>query len=242
MSRFLVPPGAIQGKRFELTGSEAHHAAHVLRKNAGDFIDLFDGKDHSFRGEITAISEDRIEGLIVEEKQVLEWPVSVILYQALAKGAKWDWLIEKNCEIGVSEIVPVLSQRTIVKWSPADAGKLERWNRIALAASKQCGRSGLMPVRQPLLLDQALKEAVDRGAVLIPWEKELTRTISQALSGNLPKTVSLFIGPEGGWDPSEIDRAHAVGALSVRLGPTLLRTETAGLVAAALVFREYGIY
>jgi 16S rRNA (uracil1498-N3)-methyltransferase len=241
MPRFFIPPDQIQNNRFTLTGSESRHASKVLRMKAGDLIDLFDGKDLSYQGKIETISSDRLEGVILsQQKGAHSSPVDLILYQALIKGAKWDWLVEKACEIGVAQLVPILTVRTIVKPSSENAN--ERWKRIALAASKQCGRSDVMAVMPPIPANEALSEAVPDCLSLIPWEKESQRSVRQACHGFKGKRVRVFIGPEGGWDSKEVERAERYGVIPVRLGPTLLRSETAGLVAATLVLAELDVY
>jgi 16S rRNA (uracil1498-N3)-methyltransferase len=243
MSRFFIPPTAIRGKSFVLSGSEAHHALDVLRKKVGDEIDLFDGKDLSFRGRIESIASQEIHGTIVEDLPRKSLPIQLTLYQALTRGSKWEWLLEKTCEIGVAKVVPVFTQRTLVKLDAAQAReKQKRWNRIALAASKQCGRAGLMGVDAPCPFSSALSQIDKNHLSIIPWEKETSRTIQEACKDYKGTTANIFIGPEGGWDAQEIDLARQAGVIPARLGPTLLRTETAGLVAATLVLREFGVY
>jgi len=251
MPRFFVLPSAIQGKRFVLAGSEAHHALRVLRKKKGDEIELFDGKDAAFRGRIESIAGQEIRGSVVEDLQAVSLPVTIVLYQALTRGPKWEWMLEKSCEIGAAKIIPLQTKRGLIKLDANQAReKLKRWNRIALAASKQCGRSHLMTVESPVSPAVAFS-ALDKQAIsLIPWEKESKRSIRDAIQSaerealplDASRCVNIFIGPEGGWDAPEIDQAQAAGVVPVRLGPTLLRTETAGLVAATLVFREFGVY
>ena len=284
MSRFYIPPSAIRGKSFVLSGSEARHALHVLRKKVGDEIDLFDGKDASYKGRIDSVASREIRGTILENLPPKSLSIQVTLFQALAKGPKWEWLLEKACEIGVTRIVPVLTQRTLIKLDASQAReKLKRWNRIALAASKQCGRADLLTVEAPLALSKAFQSLDKNDLSLIPWEKESNRSIHEACQispspqpstekgegdsieapsplrgrgsdtqqslascvaskGEGAAVVNVFIGPEGGWDPAEIELAVRSHVVPVRLGPTLLRTETAGLVAATLVLREFGVY
>ena len=243
MARFLVPPSSIRGTSFRLSGSEAHHALHVLRKKVGDEIDLFDGQDASYRGRIDSAAAGEIRGTILGRRASSVLPIHLTLFQALTRGSKWEWLLEKAGEVGVERVVPVISRRTLIKLEAGQAReKLKRWNRIALAASKQCGRSDVMAVETPQPFAGLLGVLEPSSLSLIPWEKESERTIQAACRGYQGKKINLFIGPEGGWDPSEIDPARRAGAIPVRLGPTLLRAETAGLIAAALVLREFGIY
>jgi 16S rRNA (uracil1498-N3)-methyltransferase len=243
-SRFYVPPEQINDKRFILLGSEARHAAVVLRKKPGDSIDLFDGEDLSYQGRIDSVTPERVEGLILNERRAATPLVQLVLCQGLLKGPKWDWLVEKSCEIGVTTLVPLLTARTVVK--PAKGEVRNRWKRIALAASKQCGRHDMMGVAPPQKLLDALLGVPKDALILIPWEKEMEVSVRQAVAGARrqpsPSHVYLFIGPEGGWEAQEVVLAVRHGAIAVRLGPTLLRSETAGLVSAALVLSELGIY
>jgi len=209
MSRFFIPPTAIHGKSFVLSGSEAHHALNVLRKKVGDEIDLFDGKDLSFRGRIESVASQEIRGSIVEDLPSKSLPIQLTLFQALTRGSKWEWLLEKACEVGVSKVVPLFTQRTLIKLDAAQAReKQKRWNRIALAASKQCGRSDLMAVDAPCPLSSAFSQLDKSQLSLIPWEKETGRSIHDACKDYKGTTVNIFIGPEGGWDAQEIDLAR----------------------------------
>jgi 16S rRNA (uracil1498-N3)-methyltransferase len=243
VSRFYLPPSSIQGTTFVLSGPEAHHAVHVLRKKVGDQIDLFDGQDAAYTGRIDQLDPQEIRGTLLQQVSAKALPVQVTLYQSLSRGSKWEWLLEKACEVGVSTVVPVFTRRTLIKLDAAQAEeKVERWNRIALAASKQCGRSDLMKVETPREFSTAITTLHKDQLALIPWEKEDSRSIAEACRSYKGKQVNLFIGPEGGWDPAEIELALSAQVIPVRLGPTLLRTETAGMIASALVLREFGVY
>ena len=243
MPRFFVPPDQIRDGRFHLLGSEAHHAATVLRRKAGDVIKLFDGRDASFRGRIEYVSDFEIRGVVLESFAARPSTVRLVLGQGLLKGPKWDWLIEKACEVGVSALVPLITARTVVHPAHDHIGeKLERWRRIALAASKQSGRSDLMDVIAPIAYAEWWRTRPAGELTLIPWEKEERRRMEEACAGATAKTVVVLVGPEGGWEQGEVALAQAHGAVAVRLGPTLLRSETAGIISAVLVLREYGVY
>lgn len=243
MSRFLVSPEDLKENQFILKGPEAHHATHVLRKQIGDTLSLFDGRDRSFSGVIRSISEKEVTGEILSEETSLPISVSITLCQGLIRGPKWDWIVEKAAEIGVSRLVPLLTARSVVKWNQEEGGdKLERWRRIALAASKQCGRSDLMVIDEPRTLTETWP-LLPKGAFgLIPWEKQMGCTIKEGLREQACKSIWLFVGPEGGWENREVEDALSRGITAVRLGPTLLRSETAGLVAATLAFASQGVY
>jgi 16S rRNA (uracil1498-N3)-methyltransferase len=240
--RFFVPPEQIQNGRFYITGAEARHAHTVLRKNPGDTIDLFDGKDNAYSGRIETITEEHVNGVLVANLEIPRVGVEIILAQGLLKGPKWDWLIEKASEIGVKKLLPLLTSRTVVQTDPEGAAmKISRWNRIALAAAKQCGRPDVMEVAEPVAFADYVRLKSD-AFYLIPWEKESSRRIADVPRPPKTTKVVCFIGPEGGWEESEVAMAERMGATPVRLGPTLLRAETAGIVAATLILREFEVY
>lgn len=241
MPRFFVPPHQIHDNIFVITGSEAEHAVRVLRKKPGDAIELFDGENMAFEGRIESVSKNRIEGIIIERSNPSVLPFTLTLYQALIKGPKWDWLVEKACEVGVSHLVPVITARTVVQAVEGDrqAHKMDRWRNIALAAAKQCGRNNHMTISEPLILGKALQNLPNNSLTLIPWEKTTTVTIRQACNTGKKRHIGIFIGPEGGWEENEVEQAMKKGAIPVTLGPTLLRAETAGLVACVLTAAEY---
>lgn len=240
MARFLVRPEDIRGKQIVIRGTEARHALYVLRFKVGDEIDCFDGKDASFRARIVSRrSDDDLDAEILEVRAAEQQTQGhVTLCQGLLKGPKWDWFLEKACELGVHRVIPLVSERTIVKSTERDPHKIERWQKIVLAASKQCGRNELMRVDAPRSFNEVLEERPSSAEAFIPWEKEDATPLRNISS----KEVWIFIGPEGGWDEKEVALAQRRGIKPVRLGPTLLRSETAGLVAATLALREFGLY
>ena len=240
MARFFVPAASLTAKRFTLEGSEARHALKVLRLKEGDEIDCFDGKDSAFRARIVSVSgTDRLSADILDARvPSRDVSASVTLCQALLKGPKWDWLIEKASEIGVDRLIPLHTRRTVVHETDRDARKLDRWQKIAVASAKQCGRERVMTIDAPVLFVDLWASKPDTALTLIPWEKEESTPLRMPEG----KNVWILIGPEGGWDPAEIKLAEKHGARPVRLGPTLLRAETAGIVAATLALREMGIY
>jgi len=241
MPRFFVPPEHIHDNRFVLTGSEAHHALAVYRFREGDELELFDGKDRSFRGRIDGISESTIQGVLLQSTTAdISSAANLILFAGLIKGPRWDWLVQKACEVGVDVLVPIVTERTVVDLSGKDTeGKRERWERISMEAAKQCGRVRPMAVRSPLAMKEAASAAPTGACWLIPSEKAKGTTVRQALQkAGHPSTVLLWIGPEGGWSADELHWADQQGAQAVTLGPRLLRSETAAMVASALV-RDY---
>jgi 16S rRNA (uracil1498-N3)-methyltransferase len=241
MPRFYLPPSQLDGERFRLSDSEAHHALHVLRKKVGDELDLFDGKDRAFRGRIDRATDTTLEGTILSVQTSPPRTIELWLFAALIKGPRWDWLVQKACEVGVDVLVPITTARTIVQLEGKEiSGKLERWQRISMEAAKQCGRSGMMDVRAPQpFMASVTQAAVVDSLLLLPWEKENQSTLREACAAFPGGRVCLWVGPEGGWEEDEARHALTNGAHAVTLGKNLLRSETACIVAAALVEQEF---
>lgn len=236
MSRFFIEnEAAVGGLRnpgeiLLVTGEDALHITKSLRMLPGEQMDLCDGKGTDYRCEIVSIGRDTVEARIrTVAPSESEPDVKVTLYASVTKGERMDFLVQKSVELGVHAIVPVLSKRCIYQADhKSEKNKRIRWNKIALEASKQCGR-GMIPEVMPFLdFDQALVEARLSDLCLIAYEREL-RPFGDLLESCSYTTVSLFTGPEGGYEEEEIRKAEANGATSVSLGKRILRAETAPL-------------
>lgn len=243
--RFFVPPPALDRDVVALDGALARRISSVLRLRAGDEIVLFDGGGIDVRLRIEAADERVVRGSVVGRYDgPAEPPARVGLYQSVTKGERFDWLLEKATEVGVGRFVPLIAARSVVR--PAEGGgKLDRWRRIVTEAAEQCGRGALPNVEMPQGFDAALASAP--GIVLMPFERagEGAPSVQAALDANIDalfalSEVSVFIGPEGGFEPEEVERAVAAGAAVVTMGARVLRSETAGLVAATLVMQALG--
>ena len=240
MRRFFVPSGCVRGGEVSLGAEFAHRLGRVLRLRPGDRVVLSDGAGREYEAELTALSARGVTGRVVGERPVLPEPaVELALYQALIRANRFELVLEKGTEVGVSRFVPVVSGRSQVR-PERDPGRADRWRRLVVEAAEQCGRGRPPAVDPPLPFAEALAGAP--GLLLIPWEGERSRGLGAFLPGlpERPRTVSLFIGPEGGFDPAEVELARGRGAALVSLGPRVLRSETAGIVAAALVMHELG--
>ncbi|MBI3549372.1 MAG: 16S rRNA (uracil(1498)-N(3))-methyltransferase [Elusimicrobia bacterium] len=261
--RELVSPGAAGGAEegrawragdgFTLTGPEAYHITKVLRYKEGHSVELFDGKGGRYTGVIRKVYEDGVDG---EVTGTVESPhpgpkVRLNLYQGLLKASRWEFVLEKGTEIGVSTFIPVTTSRTVVLLREEERihNKIERWGKIVMASAKQCRRADLPTIQSPVPLRDALKTAAEDGPILFAWEKmagsSAKSTVREALHAALKDskdsiTVSLFIGPEGGFHDEEVDLAEVHGATLFALGSNTLRAETASLAAAALIFYELG--
>jgi len=231
---------------YSFTGEDAKYLADVLRMQTGECVCLCDGARTDFTGQITGLTRDIVTvDLIKREPNQTEPPYEAVMYQALVKGDKMDLIIQKGVELGVSRIIPVSCVRSIVKMPPSDAAKkIARWQKIAQEAARQCGR-GIVPlIEAPLSFSAALEQAQKRSALtFIPWEGEKSRPLSVLIDEfashlppepDMPPCISFFIGPEGGFDPKEIDMALALQVKTVTLGRRILRTETAGIAVLSM--------
>ncbi|MGE5623906.1 MAG: 16S rRNA (uracil(1498)-N(3))-methyltransferase [Methanocella sp.] len=250
--RFFCGPSDRTGETISLPEAEARHAVRVLRLGPGARITVLDnsGLEHEAIIE-EADSEDgraSVRARIVESRQRSTEPApDFILLQGLPKGDKMDLIVEKATELGVQRIVPFLAERSVSRPdSQAGEKKAERWRRIALEAAKQAGRAVVPEVEAPQSLDTALASLPDGCWLLVPWEGERRRGLAEAVvAHNSEKSgeagpVAVLIGPEGGLSQAEVGSAAAAGGVTVSLGPRILRTETAGLVALSCLLYATG--
>jgi 16S rRNA (uracil1498-N3)-methyltransferase len=205
----------------ELPPGESNHVHNVLRGGNGDFIEVVDGEGRLFAARLCS----GVEVAVVEE---LEGPggadVEISLYQAVPKGGRMDFVVEKATEVGATRIVPLLAERGVV--TPRE-GKVGRWRRVAEAAARQALRLGVPEVAEPVRFEDAASEVGERG-VLLHNAPDL-----QPVEAVVGAPVSLFVGPEGGWSEGELLLAEEAGLTFGGLGPYRLRSETAGIIAVA---------
>lgn len=239
MHRFFISPEQIAGHHVHFRADQARQLRDVLRLRPGDAVAVLDDTGQVYRVRLEHLSRERTDGVIESRGAAGGEPAAQLtLYQSLLKREKFEWVLQKGTELGVARFAPVISRRGLVR----EAGdKLDRWRRIIAEAAEQSGRGRLPELRRPVALEDALRDAPAYARALIPWEAAEDGGIRAALAG-LPTApaVALFIGPEGGFDPAEIERARAAGVLPITLGPRILRTETAALVAVALALHELG--
>lgn len=211
----------------------AHQLRSVLRLQPGEQIHLLDNQGSSFLAEIEALDRGQAVGrVLAQEAATGEPPVEVVLYQCALKADKFEWVLQKATEIGVTRFVPVISSRTIVRPAEKIRNKYERWHAIVREAAEQSGRGRLPDLADPLSWDEAIVRAT--GVRLLPWEATSPEQGIDAAIPSAPEPISLIIGPEGGISEDEATIAFAAGWRAVSLGPRVLRAETAALVAAAL--------
>ena len=219
------------GELVLLTGEDGRHIARSLRMRPGEPLTLCDGKGTDFESVVDAVDGDSVTVRVLRSLPCAAEPsLRAALYQSLPKLDKFDSVVQKAVELGVTRIVPVLSMRCV---SRPDAKslrkKLERWNKIAAEAAKQCGR-GILPQVAPVLpFAQAVREAREAGGAGIFFYEGGGTPLSKVI--HPAHSCCLFIGPEGGFSPGEVQAAQNAGAIPVTLGRRILRTETAPLAA-----------
>lgn len=246
MPQVFVAPEDLTKDSFVVRGREAHHLIRVLRKKADDEIDLFDGRSSQFTGRLTSInsSANEVRGVILKTKDQPERLHTVVLYQGLPRGAKFDYVIEKATELGVDVIVPVLSKKNPVQVSLEKMGtKVPRWERVAKASAKQCNRADVPTVEAPRELKD-LAPHLKNGLSVFLWEKEKHQTLKRILrvAAASHSTINLIIGPESGFTSEEASFLESSGAFPVTLGKRILRTETTGLAVLSILNYELGLF
>lgn len=240
MYQFFVEPGQILGKEICITGSDVNHIKNVLRMKPGEEISVSNGVDgKEYRCGIVSLEADviRCELRFVKEDG-LELPARVHLFQGLPKADKMELIIQKLVELGVYEIIPVACKRCVVKLDDKKAAsRITRWQGIAEAAAKQSKRRIVPKVTEVMTFGQALQYAADMDVKLIPYELAEGMAQTKALMEEMKpgQDIAVFIGPEGGFEESEVEKAGAIGASPITLGRRILRTETAGLTVMAWI-------
>ena len=238
MHRFFIPKPYKQ--EMQITGRDAHHIIDVLRMAPGDRLQVVADDGVSFVGEVTAVNSNSVT---VTAREILrethEPDVRISLLQGLAKGEKMEFIIQKAVEIGVTDIYPVAMAHSVVVLESSKAEKkVERWQKIAEAAAKQSKRDSIPVVHEVMTLDQILQKG-KWDLLLVAYESENQVSLKEALQAHKEaKTVGVIIGPEGGLSNEEVEAARKQGGIAVSLGRRILRTETAGLVAATAILYE----
>ncbi len=241
MRKFFVEDSTIKNNKVFISGEDVNHIKNVLRLKVGDNIIVSNGKCSEYEVQIKDISSI-IEGQIIQKIENNSEPsVDITLFQGIPKGEKMELIIQKAVEVGVKKIIPVITERVIVKLDEKSAEKkAERWQKISEQAAKQCGRNVIPEVSQPISYNQALKILESYDLALVLYEKEKDKTLKEILSelSNIPQRIAVFIGPEGGFSDKEAELVSRF--IIISLGPRILRTETAGLVAVSIILYQAG--
>lgn len=242
LRRFYMAPEMAHDPHPEITGSDAGHICRVLRLSAGDAVELFDGTGNGYRAQIVSASPKRVLFNIEESFALLsESSVHITLAQGILKDRKMDDLIRQLTELGIERWMPFYAARSVPVPGKKGLGRrLARWEKIALEAVKQCRRGRVPQISPAENLDGVLAASADSDFKIIFWEGTpqafgLPRAIPPK-----PKKIMVAVGPEGGFDPGEVQRAQEHGFFTTGLGPRILRAETATLAACTLVQYCFG--
>lgn len=243
MSRFFVNPEDI-GQHLIIMHNvdDLHHMMKVLRLQEGDKVEISDGVEWEYRARIESLTKEEAELVILDKQAFASEPaVQVTLFQGIPKQGKMETIIQKCVELGVYKVVPVFMDRTVVVDRGHFSKKIDRWNKVSAEAVKQCRRGIIPEVAQPITGIPDCFEAFD--LVLFPYENEKGATIKDALraekDANKPlRNIAVIIGPEGGFSEEEALAIIGAGGVSVSLGRRILRTETAGMAALAMIMYE----
>jgi 16S rRNA (uracil1498-N3)-methyltransferase len=244
ITNFYCEPGNIKRDSLRIVGEEKKHIISVLRYKKGDSIDVVDGRGNVYKVEITDIEKDEINCKIIQKKPGENEPkIHLSLAQSLCQGYKMDWLVEKATEIGASSVIPLLTERTIIKLgdSKKEKAKMNRWRKIAIASMKQSLGSFLPDIKPVTRLKKLLPEIKKYDLTLMGSLESDAKNIKNILQlGKSPKRILAIVGPEAGFTDEELTQLKSEGAIPVSLGQRRLRTETAGIVLSSLVLYELG--
>lgn len=250
MHRFFIPPAWVRGIEVTITGEQAHQIAHVLRMRPGDLLIVLDNSGWEIETRLVAVDRQTIRGEVVSRRLSDGEPrTKVSLYQGVMKGQRFEFALQKGTEVGIVEFLPVICGRCTISDLEGVDKKRPRWERIVQEAAEQSRRGRKPAVRPALLFSQACEQAHQAGGLsLVLWEGEAHGFLRQALrepsptqgSRLRPFTVRLLVGPEGGFADEEVNTAQHYGWVPVGLGRRILRSETAGIVAAAIILYELG--
>ena len=244
MTRIYFSGALAAGSDILLTRAQAHHLTRVLRLKAGAAVTVFNGDGAEYAGEIARVGDGAVTVRIAQARAVTrESPLELTLAQGISRGERMDYTVQKAVELGVARIEPVLTRRGVVRLDAARAGqKRAHWQAVAIAACEQCGRNRVPEITAPQPFDEWLAQWPQRrgGALGVLLDPEATRRLA-----DLPRPtrgLTLFAGPEGGYTDEERRAALQAGYEEVRLGPRVLRTETAALAALAAMQALWGDY
>ena len=226
--RFYVPSLAAGEVRFP--DDEARHAGGVLRLQVGDRVELFDGRGHFALSTLLSVTKRKVSARVDTVETSPPTAIELHLAFAIPKGKRLDWLLEKATELGAASLTPLLCERSVAGTSELSANKRERWTAHCISAAKQCGLNRLPEIRQPIALPDLA--ASNSGAMLFGDLAGDTISLASAVA-TLGRSITILVGPEGGFTDAECATLRTAGATPVRLGPSVLRIETAAVALLA---------
>jgi len=242
LPRLYLPRTLEKGDLCLATADQARYLKTVLRLREGDPVLIFNGTGREYDAIIRRHTAERVELEVTGSRFHEADRIRVTLCQAVPKVEKMDGIIRRATELGVARIIPFFAERSVPRWRPEQyPHKQERWQKIAVEASRQCGRTDIAKISEILTFEQMLSAVPESGLRLIPWEEETVRGIREVLRDpdrNNPTEFTVVIGPEGGFSVDEIEKARKAGFVSVSLGKRVLRVETASVAVLAMIRYE----
>lgn len=239
MSHFFITSGQISGEELTITGDDVNHMKNVLRMRTGEAFTAADENGMFYRCEVDTLEKHQVTAKILwNEEGTSELSSKIYLFQGLPKSDKMELIIQKAVELGAYEIVPVATKRAIVKLdAKKEASKLKRWQSIAEGAAKQSGRMMVPHISEVKSFGEALQMAQTLDINIIPYECARGMDGTREIFGNIKPgmSIGIFIGPEGGFEESEVEKAKELNVKPVTLGKRILRTETAGLTTLSIL-------
>jgi 16S rRNA (uracil1498-N3)-methyltransferase len=242
MHRFFLTPSDFAHEQVTFPPETARQMHLVLRLKPGETVIVLDGEGNEYDVEITELDSQSAVGRVTSQRLSTSEPKTrITLLLCLTQREKFEWILQKCTEVGVSEIFPVISSRSLVQSGKDITSKFDRWQRILREAAEQSHRGHIPHLREPVRFNEALKlSEIVHDLRLIPWEGETTRGLREVLEKDKSKGVTLLIGPEGGFSEDEVIAAQNAGFLPVSLGPRILRMETAAIAAVVMVLFQRG--
>ena len=239
MQHFFVIPDQVQEDKIYIEGSDVNHIKNVLRMRVGEEVTINDGNNQSYLCKIRTFEDEQVVLDIIESKTTdSELPSKIYLFQGLPKQDKMELIVQKAVELGAYQVIPVATKRAVVKLDEKKAAKkVTRWQQIAESAAKQAGRGYIPEVHEVMNYREALEYAKSLDVVLIPYELAEGMRETKEILASIKKgdSIGVFIGPEGGFEREEVEKAIEMGAKVITLGKRILRTETAGFTTLSVL-------
>lgn len=232
MHRFFIDKSTIKDTSAQLAGPEAHHLNKVLRLSPGSQVELYDGEGTAYLAEITELGK-QVTLAVISQSRHTPSPPHLHIAQAVLKGKKMDFIIQKATELGVNQFTPLDSANIAVRLP--QSAKFARWHKIMLEACKQCGRALPLTVNSTQSITTLLHEADKDATKIIFWEKESSHTLNDFDTLQHSQSIIALIGPEGGFSDQEVQQAVEYGFTPTSMGKQILRAETASLSAMAIL-------
>jgi RNA methyltransferase, RsmE family len=242
MPKFFIDSSCISQNSVTLFSDDFFHLCKSLRKTEGDFIILCDKKGFDYHAKIVHIENDSASLEIIEKyPSYTELPFEIHIFQAIPKGSKMEWIIQKNTELGVFSIIPFDSERCVSKLSGKEEKKVTRWQKICDEAAKQSGRSTLPKIADPMSFDEAVCALKQHDIFFVAYEGSMHHRLKEVLLSQSPvKSIAFMVGSEGGFSPQEAAIFDEMEIPTITLGNRILRTETAAMAISSMIIYELG--